>query len=380
MRKWSKSSKFALLISLSVHIVAFFILRGTALYSSILNNLPKSLHIDLINVPKDSSILPNMFNKKIEMIERKWTPAKRTTKAPADVFPMKIASSEIPRRQINTKIENTPNISALSVTPNVSSQNFQSNPIPVNSFSGSTEGALSQGQSIGRGSGNNELVKSRNVANSGKIIPMPQHNTSIADLSVSKKLEIFKDSEMPFVKAFDQIGNHIVKSKIKKIDVTFIIDISESMQDDIDSIRRHLNRLIESFKEENLDYTIGVVTFHYNMLYDWLGTDIEITEQTHDVEEIRNVLRNIKVSGGERQFDAIMKAFSKVKFRSSTGRHFIFVTDEYVKGTYSASDVLKEAKRSRVVVDVIGMDEPFQRAIAEQTGGLWMPIEETKLK
>ena len=37
--------------------------------------------------------------------------------------------------------------------------------------------------------------------------------------------------------------------------------------------------------------------------------------------------------------------------------------------------MLKAAKRAEVVIDVLGRDEPFQRNIAEQTGGIWMPIE-----
>ncbi len=46
-----------------------------------------------------------------------------------------------------------------------------------------------------------------------------------------------------------------------------------------------------------------------------------------------------------------------------------------MKGTYTISEVLREAKRGKVVVDVLGRDEPFQRSLAEQTGGIWMPIE-----
>lgn len=380
MHKWSKGVKIALLISLSVHITAFLVFRSTALYSSILYSLPKGLRVDLVNVLKDSSILPSMFNKKIEMTERTWTPVKKTTKVLVKVSPMKIASDELPRRQIITKMESAPRINALSVKPNVSSQGFPSNSISVNSFTGSTQGAFTQGKDIAKGFENNGSGRARNITNSSNIIPATQHNNSVADLSLSKKLQIYKDSDLPYVKALEQIGNHIAGFKTKKVDVTFIIDISESMQDDIDAIKRHLNTLIEEFQEGNLDYTLGVVTFHYNMLFDWLGTDVEIAEQTRDVEEIRDVIRNIKVSGDERPLDALMKAFSKVKFRSGASRHFIFITDEYVKVTYTISDVLQEAKRMKVVVDVIGMDEPFQRAIAEQTGGLWMPIEEAKLK
>lgn len=373
MRKWSKGFKIALLISLSVHITAFLVFRSTALYSSILYIIPRGLRIDIVNVPKDSSLLPSMFNKKIEMTERTQTPTKRTTRLSTDISSMKISSSELPRRQIVTKMDSVTHVNTLSLNPEISSQKISNSP-PVTSLTGSAS-TFSQGKSIGRIVGSNSSGKSREIADSGKIIPTTQPKTPIADLSLSKKLQIYKDSDMPFVNALDKIGSHISQFKSKKIDVTFIIDISESMQNDIDSIRQHLNILIEEFGEAGLDYTVGVVTFHYNALLNWLGTDIEITDQTRDVELIRDVLRNIKVGGDERPLDALIKAFSKVKFRSGAGRHFIFVTDEYVKVTRSISDILREAKRMKVVVDVIGMDEPFQRSIAEQTGGIWMPIE-----
>jgi Mg-chelatase subunit ChlD len=375
VRKWSKGVKIALLISLSIHITAFLVFRGTTLYSSILNVIPKGLRVDIINVPKDSSLLPSMFNKKIEMTERTQTPTKRTTRLSPDISSMKISSSELPRRQIVTKIDSVTHVNTLSLNPEISSQNLPSNSLPVTSLTGSAQDTFSQGKNVGRIVGSNSSGKSREIADSGKIIPTTQPKTPVADLSLSKKLQIYKDSDMPFVNALDKIGIHISQFKSKKVDVTFIIDISESMQNDIDSIRQHLNILIEQFGEAGLDYTVGVVTFHYNAMLNWLGTDIEITDQTRDIELIRDVLRNIKVGGDERPLDALIKAFSKVRFRSGAGRHFILVTDEYVKVTRNISDILREAKRMKVVVDVIGMDEPFQRSIAEQTGGIWMPIE-----
>lgn len=380
MRKWSKGVKIALLISLSIHITAFLSLRGVALYGSILNIIPRGLFVEIVNVPKDSSILPSMFNEKIEMTERSQVPQKRTTKLSADLSSMRITSSKLPRHQIITKIENTTHINQLSVNPEITSQSLPSSSLPAASLAGSAQGTFSQGKDIGKGLRSNVSGKSREMVDSSKIIPTTQPKNSVADLSLSKKLRIYKDSDMPYVKAFGEIGSHIAKFKSKKVDVAFIIDISESMQDDIDAIRQHLNILIEEFRESSLDYTIGVVTFHYNALLSWLGTDVEITDQTRDVEVIRDVLKNIKVGGDERPLDALMKAFSKVKFRSGAGRHFILVTDEYVKVTYTISDILKEAKRLKIVVDVIGRDEPFQRALAEQTGGMWMPIEEAEKK
>lgn len=308
------------------------------------------------------------------MTERMQTPTKRTTRLSTDISSMKISSSELPRRQIVTKMDSVTHVNTLSLNPEISSQSLPSNSVPVTSLKGSAS-TFSPGKNFGKEFGGNSSGKSREIADSGKIIPTTQTKTPVADLSLNKKLQIYKDSDMPFVNALNKIGSHITQFKSKKVDVTFIIDISESMQDDIDNIKQHLNILIEELSEAGLDYTVGVVTFHYNMLLNWLGTDIEITNQTRDVELIRDVLRNIKVGGDERPLDALIKAFSKVSFRSGAGRHFIFVTDEYVKVTRNISDILREAKRMKVVVDVIGIDEPFQRSIAEQTGGIWMPIE-----
>ena len=155
----------------------------------------------------------------------------------------------------------------------------------------------------------------------------------------------------------------------------FIVDTSASMQDDIDAVAKYLNRMIDRFEKANLDFTLGVVRFHHSVVYEWLGMDITISPQTSDVEEVRRTLKSIKVSGGERALDALMKSISEVKFRPDADRHFILVTDEYVKGTYQVQDVLKAAKRSNITIDVMGRDEPFQRTIAEQTGGIWTSIK-----
>lgn len=377
MQNWLRGTRIALLISLFLHIALFAVLKGESVYGGI-HNITKWLPIDIVNVPPDSSMLPNMFDKKIEASEKKWTPVKRETKFDKDVSSFKLSNERLPARQvITTKMESISRLNVPIMKPEISQESFLTSSMPNASQTGFDSGLASQGKDFGRNYGSSESgLKNRSITDSGKIISSPQRNISVTRPSVSEKLQVYKDSEMPFVNGLKAFGNNIVKTKTsKKVDVAFILDISESMQDNIDSIRRHIYRLIESLKEDNLDYTVGLVTFHYNQLFDWLKTDIEITGQTDNIEEIRDALQGVKVSGGERQLDALMKSFSKVRFRSGASRHFIFVTDEYVKGTYSISDVLREAKRSKVIVDVLGRDEPFQRSIAEQTGGIWMPIE-----
>lgn len=377
MRNWSKSSRIAFLISLSLHACLFLILKGASLYST-LSEIPKALGVDLVEVPPDESLLPMMFNKKIEFVEREQKPLKRTIITKTDVSKNEFSPTELPQRQLNLTARPMSDPALPLPVPNISEKSVLSNSLPSTSTSDLAQKNTLRGEGFGRGLEGGSLSTRKNIADSGKIIQTPERGIKPKDNVVREKLQIYSDTEMPFVKAFQEIGKNIVSRKQKKIDVTFIVDISESMEDDIEYVRRHLNWMIESFREANLDFTLGLVTFHYNKLFDWLGTDVEITRQTHDVEEIREALRAIKVAGGERPLDALMKAFKKVNFRNGAARHFIFITDEYVKGTYSASDVLKEAKRSKIIVDVIGMDEPFQRAIAEQTGGIWMPIEAIK--
>ncbi len=377
MLNLSKSSRIAFLISLFIHTCLFIILKGASLYST-LSDIPRALGVDLVEVPPDESLLPMLFNKKIELTERKQKPLERVTITKSEVAKNEFYPTEFPQRQMNLEARQMIDPALPLSVPNISEKSSFPNSLSTTSSSDLAQKNTLRGDGLGRGLEGGSLATRKNIADSGKVIQIPERSIKLKDNIIREKLQIYSDTEMPFVKAFQEIGKNIVSKNQKKIDVTFIVDISESMEDDIEYVRRHLNWMIESFREANLDFTLGLVTFHYNKLFDWLGTDVEITNQTHDVEVIRDALRAIKVSGGERPLDALMKAFKKVKFRNGAARHFIFITDEYVKGTYSASDVLKEAKRSNVIVDVIGMDEPFQRAIAEQTGGIWMPIEAIK--
>ena len=192
---------------------------------------------------------------------------------------------------------------------------------------------------------------------------------------IAEDLQVYPAGDLPFIQALEEIAQHVVKvRKSHKVDIVFIIDTSESMQNDIDAVRRHLNRMIDRFEVVGLDFTLGVVRFHHSLVYEWLGMDITISPQTSNVEEIREILRSIDVSGGERALDALMEAIKKVEFRPGADRHFLLVTDEYVQGTYPVPEVLKAAKRAKITIDVLGKNEVFQRTIAEQTGGIWTSI------
>ncbi len=175
--------------------------------------------------------------------------------------------------------------------------------------------------------------------------------------------------------ALTKVGKHIVANRSTDlVDVVFVVDGSGSMKNDIDAVREHLNNMTDLFDSAGMDFTIGVVAFRAGTGYGLLGLDFEVIPQTRSISQIKKVLSQLKFRGDENGLDALIRAADEITFRRAAEVHFIFVTDEYVSGAYSSMDVVMKMKTSRIKVDVIGRDEPFQKFIAKSTGGLWLPI------
>jgi hypothetical protein len=359
-------TRIALLISLLLHLTVLLSLRDVTLHKRIYKRAD-TVHVDLMDL-LSSTIKPPPRTPK-----RTIEPIKRARISPAEASPGRISSDKSRPRPTLTQITNENITDVPMVDTNIPLR--QSLPSPLSSTSSAVAGASSQGKGTGKGSGSSR--GGRGFA--GTLVSVPSHRVSVKDSSISEKFQIYTEADLSFVRALQEIAQHVLTTRnSRKVDIVFVVDTSESMQDDIDAVRRHLGKMIDRFQKVDLDFTLGVVRFHHSLVYEWLGMDITISPQTSNVEGIREILRSMKVSGGERALDALMEAISKVKFRSGADRHFILVTDEYVKGTYPVSEVLRAAKRAKISIDVLGRDEPFQRTIAEQTGGIWTPIEEVE--
>lgn len=365
--------RLALLISLTLHLAAFLNMREVSLHFNIYNS-PDAVQVDLMKLPsskvKSPPIIPppRLIRREIEPIRK----IKKTRISPRGASPGRPLANKSLQREFLAKLPDPKTeIPSMELSLNTSPRQTLPNPVFSSSSSSSAIGASSKG--TGQGS-----LSGQGKGSAGGILSISPRLKPREDASIIEKLQVYSEADIPFIKALQLIAQHVlnVTAKNRKVDIVFIVDTSESMEDDIDSVRRHLNKMIERFQSANLDFTLGVVRFHHSLVYEWLGTDIIVSQQTSDVEEVKRTLKSIKVSGGERALDALMKAVSEVKFRPDADRHFILVTDEYVHGTYPVSEVLKAAKRAKIAIDVLGMDEPFQRTIAEQTGGIWTSIEQ----
>ena len=160
----------------------------------------------------------------------------------------------------------------------------------------------------------------------------------------------------------------------RRRDIVFVLDVSKSMQDNIYAVASHLARMTDLLESNDEDFRIGIAAFHQPPWYSVMASTMHLLPLTSNLERVRRELRRIECSGGERALDAIMEAVDRVRFRDDADRSFVFVTDEFVDGEFEPRQVFGALYRTRVRVDVIGLDEPFQRALAAETGGVWIPI------
>ena len=176
-----------------------------------------------------------------------------------------------------------------------------------------------------------------------------------------------------------KIARNIVSSSKDIVDIVFLIDGSRSMRNDIESVRNHLQSMVDVLNLENMDFTIGVVIFRHHRGYGLLGWDFEVTQQTKSIGQVKKVLKKVKCIGGEKAIDSIYRATEEVKFRVGAERRFILVTDEYLAGSYKPEMVLDRLKSKKISLSIIGRKEQTQKKLAHQTFGIWLPIDSLRL-
>ena len=183
--------------------------------------------------------------------------------------------------------------------------------------------------------------------------------------------------------------NTVGKNKTGKEDVVFLIDASGTMEDNIMAVARYISKMIDVFKESDLDYTMGVIRFNRDTLLK--KNDVKIYEQTADVDKIKTILRSIKCIGDERTLDAIEVGITQVKFRRSVDKTFILVTDEgFTPRTVTRQkrkeltykemlekdfqEILKMCQDGSVKVNILGIDDEMHKLLTKGTEGLWFQI------
>ena len=342
----------ALLISIGLHILLMMLL-GT-LYRQRLDWQPKPVtEFDIIKIRLRSSVRPLKRLRHLPL-QPSTVPENMQQMETVEVQPPALQTSAAPVSHQDTTVElQTPDLASTAQGEHTYGKGLQATPVSGLGGSGAGNGLGSRISGNGKAGGTTRgFLGGTNGQPSSDI-----GGLTLPDLALTK------------------VGRHIVANRGSDlVDIVFVIDGSGSMKNDVAAVREHLSAMTDLFDSASIDFTIGIVTFRSGTGYGLLGLDFEVIPQTRSISQIKKVLAQLKFRGDENGLDALIRAADEVAFRQDAEVHFIFVTDEYVSGAYSSIDVMVKMKTSKIKVDVIGRDEPFQKFIAKSTGGLWLPI------
>ena len=177
-----------------------------------------------------------------------------------------------------------------------------------------------------------------------------------------------------FRSIFQELTEDIIDSSgDAPVDVVFVVDASNSMQDEINAVAKHLGRMVDRYKASEIDYRLGLTHFATN---EKNQNRIRVFELTQELSKIQTALYRIEIGGSEHALDAINETMIQMRFRSAAIKHLILVTDEDFTSLhgFTVDDAINLCRKNKVFVNVLGIHKPKHRYLAAVTGGTWHPI------
>ena len=180
---------------------------------------------------------------------------------------------------------------------------------------------------------------------------------------------------VPFSRLMETLAREIAEtSEGGPIDVVFVIDASGSMRDNIKSVVEHLKEMVDVYRAAKIDYALGVTEF-------WANENrnrISVFQLTKSFTEYKRTLQAINVHQDENALDAVVQTVKELRFRPTSKRHFILVTDEPLtsRDGLAVEDVIAYCREFGVYVNVLGLPIDEHQSLAAKTGGKWHVIPE----
>ena len=180
---------------------------------------------------------------------------------------------------------------------------------------------------------------------------------------------------VPFSTLMKTLAQEIVEtSDGGPIDVVFVIDASGSMRDNIKSVVEHLSEMVDVYKASKIDYALGVTEFwaHRNR------NRIRVVQLTKSFSNYKRTLQAIEVHQDENALDAVVQTVKELRFRPTSKRHFILVTDEPLSSQegLEVGDAIAYCREFGIYVNVLGLPLTEHQRLAYETGGKWHMIPE----
>ncbi len=207
-----------------------------------------------------------------------------------------------------------------------------------------------------------------------KIVEEEEEDISPAVLEeIEEKRKVLPKVAFPML--MKKLAQEIVEtSEGGPIDVVFVIDASGSMGDNIRAVTEHLTEMVDVYKASKIDYALGVTEFSANNN----ENKIKVVQLTRSFTEYRRTLQDISVGGDENALDAVVQTVRELRFRPTSKRHFILVTDEPLtsQNGITLTTAIGHCREFGIYVNVLGLPLDEHQSLATQTGGKWHLIPE----
>ena len=207
-------------------------------------------------------------------------------------------------------------------------------------------------------------------------IKMVEEETSLTPAQLAEIREKRKAlPKIPFSRLMQKLAQEIVEtSDGGPIDVVFVIDASGSMRDNIKSVVEHLKEMVDVYKASDIDYALGLTEFWAQQNHN----RIKVIQLTKSFTAYKRTLQAITVHQDENALDAIVQTVKDLRFRATSKRHFILVTDEPLTSRegFKLEDAIAYCLEFGIYVNVLGLPLDEHQTLATQTGGKWHLIPE----
>ena len=190
---------------------------------------------------------------------------------------------------------------------------------------------------------------------------------------IQEKRKVLPKASFPQV--MKKLAQEIVEtSEGGPIDVVFVIDASGSMRDNIRAVTEHLKEMVDIYKASKIDYALGVTKF-------WAGkggNKITVVQLTKSFTEYKRTLQEIITHQDENALDAVVQTVKELRFRPTSKKHFILVTDEPFTSVIglSVAATIAHCREFGIYVNVLGLPLDEHQMLAAETGGKWHLIPE----
>ncbi len=181
------------------------------------------------------------------------------------------------------------------------------------------------------------------------------------------------------------IGFSAVKDRVKKVQIVFVLDITGSMQNQIDEVKTKVANIVEDLRSKfkDFDFEIGLVGFRDK------GEQGKIVDFTSNVKEFLLLIKDLKARGGgdtpEDDIKALMDML-ELNWATNSIKIAFLITDAPVHTNYYKNfDLKKFAKNiinKGIVVNTICYEEAcnddFFKELAKYTDGRYKEYEKSE--